>query len=73
MPRSRYRALGPAFLALLIVMLVGPQASSAALVTLQYRPTAAASPAPADLTPIAPFDGAWNPPTNASSGVCAAT
>ncbi|MBJ7472615.1 MAG: hypothetical protein JHD16_15010, partial [Solirubrobacteraceae bacterium] len=62
----------PAFLPVLLLTAAGalcaPTAASAALVTLQYRPQAAPPPAPADLTPIAPFDAAWNQPTAASSG-----
>lgn len=45
-----------------------PATASAAMVTLQYHPQPAAPPAPADLTPIAPFDAAWNPPTPSSTG-----
>lgn len=38
------------------------------MVTLQYRPPSAPPPAATDLTPIAPLDPAWNPPTPASTG-----
>lgn len=66
--QTRRRAFGPALLALLVAALVVPQAAPAALVTMQYRPATQPPPAAADLTPIAPFDAAWNPPTPASSG-----
>lgn len=68
MPRSRRRPLGPTILIAALAAVLVPPTANAALVTLQYRPTQAAPPAPADLTPIAPFDAAWNPPTPASSG-----
>lgn len=69
MIRCRFRGHLPALLiAAAAATCVAPPTASAGLVALQYHPTAAPPPAPADLTPIAPFDAAWNPPTASSTG-----
>lgn len=66
--RTRRGPLAALLIAVSTAICFVPPSANAAMVVLQYRPPSAPPPAPADLTPIAPFDAAWNPPTPASTG-----
>ena len=66
--RTRRGHLPALTIAAFVVASLVPSSASAAMVTMQYRPPSAPPPAPTDLTPIAPFDAAWNPPTPATTG-----